>query len=127
MVYEDEAVTKAPVEKDRDSGQRVVAVALHKIGADVDFADVELVAPRHAPMALARTHADERDEFDAVCRDLAERDGPREFVITQRNGESDLCHQLAGANWRFGVRRRVARRRSVAAISAAPFAASTTP
>ena len=38
----------------------------HEIAADIDLADVELGLARHAPVALARAHAGQHDELDAV-------------------------------------------------------------
>ena len=52
-VDEDKAVAEAPVQKHRDRGERLAAVARHVIAADIDLADVELGLARHAPVALA--------------------------------------------------------------------------
>ena len=120
-VHEDEAVAEAPVEEDRDRGEVFVAIAFHEIRADVDFADVELVAPGHAPVPFARTHAGERHEFDAVGLHRPERERPREFVVAERDREPDLCHYAAG------LRRRAARSVPVAAAFSSPFAVTTTP
>ena len=91
-VDEDKAVAKAPVQKHRNGGERLAAVARHEIAADIDLADVELGLARHAPMALARAHAGEHDELDAVGLDRAVGERAHDLVVAAGDGQLQLRH-----------------------------------
>src|SRR5262249_12613359 len=69
---------------------RNTGIALHEIGADIGFADVELGFARHAPMALARAHAGEHDEIEAIGRDRAFLERAYDLVIAAGHGQSEL-------------------------------------
>src|SRR5215217_5240904 len=57
---------------------------------------VELVSARQAPMPLARSHAGEQDELDAVRLDDAVLERTHDFVVAARNRQFEpACHPLA--------------------------------
>ena len=91
-VDEDKAVAEAPVQEHRNRGQRLAAVARHVIAADIDLADVELGLARHAPVPLARAHAGEHHELDAVGLHGAVRERAHDLVVAAGNGEFQLRH-----------------------------------
>ena len=91
-VDEDKAVAEAPVQKHRDRGQRLAAVARHVIAADIDLADVELGLARHAPVALARAHAGQHHELDAVGLHGAVAERAHNLVVAAGDGQSQLRH-----------------------------------
>ena len=86
-VDEDKAVAEAPVQKHRDRGQRLAAVARHVIAADIDLADVELGLARHAPVPLARAHAGEHDELDTVGLHGAVAQRTHDLVVAAGDGQ----------------------------------------
>ena len=91
-VDEDKAVAEAPVQKHRDRGQRLAAVARHVITADIDLADVELGLARHAPVPLARAHAGEHDKLDTVGLHGAVAQRTHDLVVAAGDGQSQLRH-----------------------------------
>ena len=93
-VDEDEAVAKAAVQEHRDRGQRFAAVAAHEIAADIDLADVELGLARHAPVALARAHAGEHDQLDAVGLHGAVAERAHDLVVAAGDGQFQLRHDI---------------------------------
>jgi hypothetical protein len=90
-VDEQEPVTEAPVQEHRNGGERRALGTLHEIGADIGLADVELGAARHAPVALARAHAREHDEIDAVSGHRAFFERAHDLVIPARDREPNLA------------------------------------
>src|SRR5271169_1669424 len=65
-IDEDETVPEAPMQKSRNSGQRLALVADYEIGADILLADVEFVLAAHAPVPLARPHFGKENEIEAI-------------------------------------------------------------
>src|SRR5580704_1299336 len=68
------------------------AIARHVIAADIDLADVELGLARHAPMALARAHAGEHDQLDAVGLHGAVAERADDLIVAAGDGEFQLRH-----------------------------------
>ena len=91
-IDEDEAVAEAAMQEHRNGGERLALVADHEIGADIFLADVEFVLAAHAPMALARPHIGEEDEFEAIGlhRTLLER--AHDVVIAAGDRQSQFAH-----------------------------------
>ena len=88
-IDEQEAVPETPVEEHGDGGERYSVIALHEIGADIGLADVELGLARHAPMTLARTHAGEHDEIEAVGLDRAFLERTHDLVVAARDRQPE--------------------------------------
>src|SRR6185437_3618284 len=91
-VDEGKAMAKAPVQKHRNGGERLAAIAAHQKAADIDFADVKFGLARHAPMALARPHAGQHDELDAIALDRTVRERPYDLIVAAGDGQFQLCH-----------------------------------
>jgi hypothetical protein len=85
-----EAVAEAPMQEHRDGGQWGALVALHEIGANIALADVELGLARHPPVALARPHAGEHDELEAVGLDRALLERAHDLVVAAGHREPEL-------------------------------------
>src|SRR5262249_38551874 len=86
-IDEHEAMPKAPMQKYRQRQPRIVAVMRGKISGGIELAQVEFLAVTHAIVALARAHAGEHDEIDAVRLDGAVGERADEVVATGREGE----------------------------------------
>jgi hypothetical protein len=91
-VDEDEAVAETAMQEHRDRGERLAAVALHIVAADIGFADIEFVLARHAPMPLARAHVGQHDKVDAVRRHRAIAQCARNLIIAAGHGQFQLRH-----------------------------------
>src|SRR6201993_792416 len=65
-IDESKAVTESAVQKNGNRRNRVVPVTRHKIGTDVEFAYVELLVARHAPVSLSRPVAGQHHKFNPV-------------------------------------------------------------
>ena len=87
-VDENEAVAKSPMQKHRQRGPGKILVAGGEIGGGIEFADVELLPAPHAVMPLARPHAAEHVQVDAVGLDGAVGERTNEVVISP--GEVEL-------------------------------------
>src|SRR5262245_1365279 len=75
------------MQKYRQSEPRVVAVVRGEIGGGVELAQVEFLSMAHAVMALARAHAGEHHEVDAVGLDRAVGERAHKVVAAGREGE----------------------------------------
>src|SRR5262249_56534314 len=92
-VDEEKPVAKASVQKDGNRGEWRATVALHEIGADVGLADIEFGTPRHAPVPLARAHAGEHDELEAVSGNRAVLERAHDLVVAACNRQPKLSRQ----------------------------------
>ena len=75
------------MQKDRNGGDRVAAIARHEIGADILLADVELHLAGDPPVPLARSHLGEEDELEAAGLDGAFLERLHDIVVAAGNGE----------------------------------------
>ena len=78
---EDEAVAKAAMGEDRQGGPVCAPVAGHEIGWRIEFADVEGVFLRHAPVSVLRAEARVEREVGAFDFYLSLFQGAKDLVI----------------------------------------------
>ena len=91
-VDEDEAVAEAAMQEHRNGGQRLALVADHEIGADIFLADVEFVLAAHAPVALARPHVGQEDEFEPIRLDRTLLERADDVVVAAGDCQSQFAH-----------------------------------
>src|SRR5678815_3063568 len=65
-VDEGKAMTKPPVQKNRNSRDRHIVLARHEVRTDVEFADVIFQITRHPPVTLTRSMSGQDDKLEAV-------------------------------------------------------------
>src|SRR5262249_39737795 len=99
---------EAAMQEHRQRKPRVVAVMRSKVGGGVELAEVKFLAMTHAVMALARAHAGEHDEIDAVRPDGPVGERADEVVASGRGSQlqaHDAIQLLRSVSWHgeFGL------------------------
>ena len=74
------------MEENGNCADRDVVLALHKIRADVEFADVVFQIARHAPVALTRSVGCQYDELKPVRLNGSLLQRADDFIIAARDG-----------------------------------------
>ena len=92
-VDEDEAMAKAPVQKDRDCSERQSLIARSQIAGAGHLRHVIFLLAQKSPMPRGRRHAGEDSQVDTVRLDLPVLQRANDLVVATGEREFDLMHR----------------------------------